>query len=314
MTRDPQPPVPRWLHGWALLTVAATLPLLFLGAEVTTKGVGMTDPVGYRHPWEIVERFGEAYLGLRLEYGHRLAGFTVGLAAIVLAGGLWLREPRRYVRWAGTLALALVGVQGLLGRFRVDLNALVGPGLALVHGCFAQLVIASLVSVALFTSRGWVNDHVETPAGPALRRWSLLTVALIYTQLVLGAFLRHKDFLLGSRLHVFGAFAVFGAVLWLSKLVRDSDRRASLGFSLRALHALVGLQILLGVEAWLAKAGVFFGQAAGPSYHADWVRSAHYVVGTAIFAAGVVFAWKANRRPVELATPVPVGRQLEGVA
>jgi heme A synthase len=161
MTPDPATPVPpRWLHWCAVLTVCATVPLLFLGAEVTTKGVGMTDPVGYRHPWEIVQRFGEAYFGLRLEYGHRLAGFTVGLCAIVLAAGLWLFEPRRGVRWAGTLALALVCAQGLLGRFRVDLNALVGPDLAMVHGWFAQLVIAALVSVALFTSRGWVNESV----------------------------------------------------------------------------------------------------------------------------------------------------------
>jgi hypothetical protein len=41
---------PRWLHAWAVLTVVATLPLLFLGAEVTTKQAGMTDPAGYRHP------------------------------------------------------------------------------------------------------------------------------------------------------------------------------------------------------------------------------------------------------------------------
>lgn len=313
MTTDPkQPTPPRWLHWWAVLTVIATLPLLFLGAEVTTKGVGMADPLGYRHPWEIIQAFGEANFGLRIEYSHRLAGFTVGTLALALAALLWLFEPRRWVRWAGTLALTLVIVQGLLGRFRVDLNALFGQNLAMLHGCFAQLVIASLVSVALFTSRSWTNSSADTPATPALRRWSLLMTLFVYGQLVLGGLLRHKDFLLGSRLHVIGAFVVFGTLLWLSRLVRESERYGDLKVSLRALHALVGLQILVGVETWMFRSQVYF-QQANLSMHADWVRSLHYVVGTLIFSASVVLAWQANRRPVALPSPAPV-KQLEAVA
>ena len=42
------PPVPRWLHAWAVLTVCAALPLVLLGAEVTTKQIGMVDPQGFR--------------------------------------------------------------------------------------------------------------------------------------------------------------------------------------------------------------------------------------------------------------------------
>src|SRR3954447_26586266 len=119
MTHSPTTPAPpRWLHWLALLTLAFTLPLLFLGAEVTTKRVGMADPAGYRHPWELVQVLAaEAGLDVQIEYSHRLAGFTVGCCAILLALGLWLCEPRRWVCWAGTLALGLICVQGLLGIF-----------------------------------------------------------------------------------------------------------------------------------------------------------------------------------------------------
>jgi heme a synthase len=310
----PHPPPsasPRWLHAWAVLTVVATLPLLFLGAEVTTKQVGMTDPAGYRHPWEIVQKFADSALGLKIEYSHRIAGFTVGTCAIVLAVGLWLFEPRRWVRWTGVLGLALICGQGLLGVFRVDLNARLGQDLALIHGCFAQVVIATLVSIALFTSRGWVRDRADVPASSALRRWSLATAILIYGQLILGGVLRHKAFLLGSRLHLLGAFVVLGAVLWLVKLAWESERRASLAFSMKVLVALVGFQILLGIEAWLSRAHAYYLSGDPLPIHADWIRSGHFVAGTLIFATSVVLALKANRRPMVLPNPAPA-RTLEG--
>ena len=42
--------VPRWLRAWAVLTACAALPLVTLGAEVTTKQVGMVDQKGFRRP------------------------------------------------------------------------------------------------------------------------------------------------------------------------------------------------------------------------------------------------------------------------
>jgi cytochrome c oxidase assembly protein subunit 15 len=235
----------------------------------------------------------------------------VGTCAIVLVAGLWLFEPRRWVRWTGVLALALVCGQGLLGIFRVNLNELLGKDLALIHGCFAQLVIAALVCVALFTSRSWTNDHAEVPASPALRRWSLLTAIVVYGQLVLGGVLRHRAFSMGSRLHLLGAFVVVAAVVWLIKHAWDDERRASLAFSLTMLAALVGFQILLGIEAWLTRAQAYYLPGEPPPLHGDWIRSGHYVAGTMIFATSVVVALKANRRPIVLASAAPI-RTLEG--
>ncbi len=317
MTLTPSPPAPpRWLHAWAVLTVVVTLPLLFLGAEVTTKGAGMADPVGYRHPWELLQLLADAIgLGLQIEYSHRLAGFTVGICAIVLAVGMALFDKRRGIRWLGAVALALVCVQGLLGKYRVDLDALFGRNLALVHGAFAQIVIATLVSVALITSRSWVNAPRETAAAPAQRRGSIVLALIVYAQLVLGGVLRHRDFLLGTRLHLVGAFVVVGAVLWFVKTARTSDRYPGMAFAVNLLIGLVGLQVLLGIEGWLSRAQLFFYPGVPLPAHADWIRSAHYVAGTLLFATTVVIAVKANRRAMlassELASPAPA-RTLEG--
>src|SRR4029077_14662052 len=87
---------PRWLHSWAVLTVCATLPLLLLGAEVTTKQVGMVDPQGFRTPWHMLTvPLKEMGLGFVIEHSHRLAGFVVGTCIIVLAGGLWFGQSQR---------------------------------------------------------------------------------------------------------------------------------------------------------------------------------------------------------------------------
>src|SRR5436853_5494094 len=88
--RQTKPVCPRWLHGLAVLTVLLTLPLLFLGASVTSHDVGMVDERGFRPPWDIINGlFENNGLGWRLEYGHRAFGFLVGVCGIMLAVGCW---------------------------------------------------------------------------------------------------------------------------------------------------------------------------------------------------------------------------------
>lgn len=309
---------PRWLHAWAVLTACATLPLLLLGAEVTTKKVGMADPQGFRLPWHLwtVHDLWSRGLGYLIEHSHRLAGFTVGICVIVLALGLWRKEPRRAVRLAGLAALAAIIVQGLLGGFRVQLNALMGPRLALVHGCFAQLVFALLVSLALVTARGW---SAPAPlADLALRRWTLLTACLVYLQVMLGALVRHTDSWTGPRLHLLAAFAVLGAVLRMAHLVYDAHPRSRALVAATALLAgLLVLQLGLGVEAWLARfpATPEWAQGMPPTLAAGLPRTLHSLVGAWVFSAAVATALTAYRGVVWFTDPeaAPIGR-LEGVA
>src|SRR5262249_28848363 len=123
LTRTPSRAAPRWLHGWAVLTACATFILLALGAVVTTFQVGMADPIWPTYPWHLLlVSWEEPKPGFLIEHTHRLAGYVVGCCVIVLAVGLWLKEPRRWLRGLGVFALGAVIVQGLLGGFRVKLN------------------------------------------------------------------------------------------------------------------------------------------------------------------------------------------------
>lgn len=313
---------PRWLHRWAVLTVCAALPLLLLGAEVTTKGVGMVDARGLRTPWHFFAEFLQDHgLGWLIEHGHRQAGWIVGMCVIVLAIGLWRRDPRPGMRFLGLAALAAIILQGVLGIFRIELNALLGRSLALIHGCFAQLVFTLLVSLAVLTSRSWISFQNEEFETPALRRWSLLTCCIVFGQLVLGSLVRHRDFAFGARAHLLTAFLVVAAVVWLATFFFEAPGPKPMAAAL-CIGILLVLQLWLGMEAWLSKfymTGSAWTQIEPLPLHAEFFRSLHYVTGAGLFASITAVALYANRSRLFATTPVPdlvlpVSGRLEGVA
>jgi cytochrome c oxidase assembly protein subunit 15 len=279
-----------------VLTALLALPLVTLGAEVTTKKVGMVDPQGFRAPWHLFTvALEERGLGYLIEHGHRLAGFVVGICCIVLAVGLAVAARGAFYRCLGLAALVAVSLQGVLGIFRVDLHALFGRTLATVHGCFAQLVFATLVGVAVLTSRGGM---VAGPAGLArFRPLGWVLAGLIYLQIVFGAITRHLFDRTAQRLHVLLAFVVVVGTIHLGRAVWRAGDHA-VRHAVVVLGGLVLVQPILGVEAWLRR----FGSGMLPdeiqsSWPLDLARSGHQVVGTLLFAASVALALLLVRTP-----------------
>lgn len=283
---------PRWLHVWAVLTVGATVALLALGAMVTTFQVGMADPVWPTVPWHLaLIDWTEPNPGFVIEHTHRLAGYIVGCCVIVLTVGLCLSARRSWLKWLGVAALAGVIVQGMLGGFRVVLHALLGTNLAVIHGCFAQIVFSLLVSLAVITAAGFPTAAPVEDL-PNLRRWSRVLTGLVFLQLVWGALLRHTNGALFQRLHFLTAFAVMAAAVWLGQLVlANPSARARLGRTLIVLGVLLVLQIMLGVESWLGKfSGIVMPELHRPTIGQAIVRISHVVTGSFILATSVVLA------------------------
>jgi cytochrome c oxidase assembly protein subunit 15 len=285
-----------------VLTVWATLVLLLLGAVVTTFRVGMADPVWPTYPWHLLLiSWEEPSAGFLIEHSHRLAGYVVGCCVIVLAIGLWLTDPRRWLRWLGGLALLGVVLQGLLGGFRVRLNALLGTDLATIHGCFAQIVFCLLVSIAVFTSRGWFAPVAPgTRFRACVRRWSLIVTALLYLQIVLGAVLRHTLSGVAQRGHMLTAFVVVAALVWLANITLENQAgEKALRRAVLWLAGLVALQVLLGVEAYVRR----FATGIPPEMQQVTVsqaatRTAHVLIGFVVLAASVVVVLRAHRQVV----------------
>jgi cytochrome c oxidase assembly protein subunit 15 len=305
-------PTPRWLHRWSLLTVCATVVLLGLGSAVTNLKAGMADPVWPTKPTALLDSTPEQLQDVRwvVEHSHRLAGYVVGCCAIVLCAWLW-REPRRWLRWLGTAALLGVCIQGLFGGLRVTEHARWGLEFRVIHGSFAPIVLGLLVTIAVCTSRAWAAPVALTDQ---LRRASLWALAAVYGQVVLGVLLRHTYSPLAQRGHLFVAFVAAVAVVWLVRLAWVSGDRA-LRVAGVALATVLGLQVALGVEAWMTQLGHFQVPEALPvTAQRVAVRTAHVLGGALLLSATLCAAVLARRNTLSAAQPAVTGTRLEEAA
>ncbi len=275
-------------HYLALSTSAATLVLILAGGLVTSLGAGLAVPdwpttFGYNMflvPWA------KMVGGIFYEHAHRLLGSLVGLLTVLTSALIWRKEPRKWICWLGTAGIGLVIVQGVLGGLRVVWLKLT---LAIVHACVAQLFFALMVSLAVFTSRGWPAG-AESSYGedePSLRRLSLLTPALIYAQTIFGAILRHTGQRLDAHLLLAALVAIHVFLLAKKILGRGSDPAGLRG----PAH---GLWILLILQLALGAASYFVKYTAAGDEETPWkiafLTSGHVLTGALLFAASIVLA------------------------
>ena len=313
-------PTPRWLRGLAVLTVCMAVLALASGAVVTTFRVGMADPIWPTYPWHLaLISWQEPSPGFIIEHTHRLFDYLLGFCSILLAIGLWRGQPRRWLGWLGIAALGGIIVQGLLGGLRVLLHAPAGTELALIHGLSAQLVFALLVSLAVFTSRNWSTPPIVASDAGAGRvcRLSLWTSSLIFIQIIFGAILRHTSSPLGQRGHILVAFAVVAAVALLARMVFDKrEGQKPLAISVGVLAVLVAVQVFFGVEALLIRFGrPGLAELQMATIPQAIIRSAHFVLGSLIFATAVaVSLWARRGLAVPVSLPVATADCLEGAA
>jgi cytochrome c oxidase assembly protein subunit 15 len=281
-----------WPHRLALLTTIATLPLLFIGGLVTSTGAGLAVPdwpttFGYNmflYPWA------KMVGGIFYEHSHRLVGSLVGFLTILLAGALWLKEPRRWLSWLGMVALGAVIVQGTLGGLRV---VLLQQTLAIIHACFAQAFFVLVASMTLFTSVEWKEPIVKKTAEDASRvqHLGLITSGVLYLQLILGALLRHTGE--WADLHLGGAaLATIHVLLLASRVQRNHGDLVKLARPATFLCLLLVVQLGLGFGAYLGKF-TEMGFFLNPFVVA--FATSHVVVGALMLVTCVVLTLRAYR-------------------
>ena len=185
---------------FAALVAASTAALIFAGGLVTSTGSGLSVPDWPNTYGWLMWTFPLSKMvgGIFYEHLHRLVASTVGFLIVVLAIWLYRAEPRPWVRRLGYLALAAVITQGILGGITVLWY--LPDAISIAHASLAQIVFCLTTTIALVTSRGWVNGYAD-PKGPrrttegqddhTLRRIAIVTTAAIYMQIVIGATMRH---------------------------------------------------------------------------------------------------------------------------
>src|SRR5215813_2407918 len=177
------------LNRFAVLVACATFFLIIAGANVTSHDAGLATS---DWPLSNGQVFPKMVGNLFWEHGHRMVATVVGMLTIVLALYVWARESRGWMKRLGWIALVAVIAQGLLGGLTVKLNLPLAVSAA--HATLAQLFFLITVSLAVFTSRGWMTREasIAEEGGPSIKSLGVVALIAILAQLVLGATLRHS--------------------------------------------------------------------------------------------------------------------------
>jgi heme a synthase len=267
------------------------------GALTTSFKVGMAVPDGATTFGQTLWLYDwwNASFGIKLEHTHRLTGMILGVVILALSIVIFFTEERAYIRWIGMLSLGLVIVQGLLGRWRVDENDVWGREYAMLHGSWAQLVLASLVALMVVTSKWWLDARQSpSPNANSIQRWSLGLVALTYMQIVVGAFYRHQS--TGFYIHATIGYSLFLVMLVTAFLILlDDSARKRLMAPLAIAFLGVFAQIILGNASALVYGDTPREFVTNISNLQAFTTAGHQVVGSIFFAATIVLAMASRR-------------------
>ena len=289
---------------FAVFTASVTLLLIVAGALVTSNDAGLSVP-----DWPTT--FGSFYKmphmvgGVKFEHGHRMVAEFVGLMTIILAVWTWRAERRPWLRILGVAALSTVIAQGILGGLTVLFY--LPAAVSSAHAAVAQTFFCIAVCIAMFTSRQWVEEvpHVEFDMRrPSLFTLTLLSIFVLYVQLILGAMFRHKG--MSWWPHVLHAGIVAVVLTW------TAIRALSVYSKIEAVRkpailmlSLLMTQLCLGFAAFLTR--VAWGKdKVQPELPMVVSTVTHVAVGALLLATTVILAIQVWRHvPVAFAERVP---------
>jgi heme a synthase len=273
------------IHKYALFVVCWTVCLLTAGALVTSNDAALAVS-----DWPT--SFGSFFPPLRLltggaliEHTHRVLGAILGIFIIMLAYLLWRYDERPALKKLGFVALGGVILQGILGGLTV--LQLLHYWLPVMHACTAEIMFAIVVSIAFFTSRWYMQDlpQYADNNSPSIHSIATVNAGVIFLQVLLGAGFRHHY--ISYVPHLIGSLFVLASVMWTAATLRRRFPEVpAIGRARIFLHALVGLQIILGLGSLWSRVITLDAPQPMPVMIAFTV--VHTVVGAFLFATSIV--------------------------
>jgi heme A synthase len=198
--------------------------------------------------------------GVLIEHSHRMLGTVVGAMTVILAIGLGRRKEG--LGRLGLVAIGAVCLQGLLGGLTVIYR--LPTWVSTSHLGLSMLFFGLLLFfiVRLGARRVALSERAQ--------RASAIGAAVVYTQIVLGAFMRHAGaglacldwplcrgtlfpadgnaYLDLHMVHRLLGVVVLGVVIWvIARVWPETSGRLSLRVLLGLLPVLVAVQIALGI-------------------------------------------------------------------
>jgi cytochrome c oxidase assembly protein subunit 15 len=297
-------PYNRGLHRLAVVLAGWTFLLIIAGALVTSNDAGLSVPdwpTSFGSLYKIPKLVG----GVKFEHTHRMIAQGAGLLTIVLAIWTWRVEKRRWMRILGFGALGTVIAQGILGGLTVLF--FLPPLISSAHAALAQTFFCLAVAMAVFTGQKWIAEQPRIEFDqrrPSLFTLCLLSIFVLYVQLILGAMFRHHGMTWWP--HVVHAAVVSFVLAW------TAVRALSIYSQIEAIRrpaitmlALLITQLCLGFTAFLTR--VAWGRdAVQPELPMVISTVTHVAVGALLLATTVILAIQVWRHvPVAFEERVP---------
>jgi heme a synthase len=291
-------------HAFAVFTACATFVVITAGALVTSNDAGLSVPdwpTSFGYLIKVPQFVG----GIRYEWTHRmLAG---SLVTLTLAIAIWtlIAERRRWMRWLAVGAFCTVIAQAVLGGLTVLFFQ--PPAVSTAHAAVAQTFFCVAVAIAIFTGRRWIEEQPQVELDqrqPSLFTLTLLSIFVLYVQLILGGMFRHHG--LSWWPHVLNAIVVAFVLAWttiraLSVYPKiEAVRRPAI-----LMLSLMIAQLCLGFTAFLTR--VAWGkETAQPELPMVVSTVAHVAVGALLLATTLILAIQVWRHvAVALKESVP---------
>lgn len=194
--------------------------------------------------------------GVKFEHTHRMIAQVAGLLTIILAVWMWRAEKRRWLRILALSAIGIVIAQGVLGGLTVLFY--LPPAISSAHAALAQTFFCIAVAMALFTGQRWIEEQPRVEFDqrrPSLFTLTLLSIFVLYVQLILGAMFRHHG--LSWWPHVVHAVVVSFVLAWTAVRamtvypnIQAVKRPAVLMLSLVIAQLCLGFTAFLTRVAW----------------------------------------------------------------
>lgn len=285
------------VHRFAVFVVCWTVFLLIAGALVTSNQAALSVPTW---PGPLMPPMvGGAFY----EHSHRIIGAVLGVLTIALAIVIWVKDKRSWLRRFGVIAVAGVTVQGILGGEVV--RQLLKYWLPVWHACFAQILFAAVLGIAMFTSRWWLAEQpqIEDRGSPSVHSVALTNAILMFLQVFLGAGFRHAEISIWP--HAVGALVVLASVIATAAVLRRRFAQSrEISFVRILLHAMLGMQLLLGLGAYWSRITT----SPIPTSVMVVFTVAHTVLGALLFALSVFLVLLCYRL-VPTGKPVTAARR-----
>jgi cytochrome c oxidase assembly protein subunit 15 len=287
-----------------VFTACFTFLVIMAGASVTSNDAGLSVP-DWPTSFGYLVKVPHLVGGVRFEWSHRMVAGSLVVLTLAIAAWTLLVEKRSWLRKLALAALGTVIAQAILGGMTVLFFQ--PPAVSSAHAALAQTFFCIAVCIAMFTGQKWVEEVPQVEFDrrrPSLFTLTLLSIVVLYVQLILGAMFRHRG--MSWWPHVAHALVVTVVLTWTAvRALSVYSKIESIRKPTLIMFSLLITQLCLGFAAFLTR--VAWGRdAVQPELPMIISTVAHVAVGALLLATTVVLSIQVWRHvPVAFEERVP---------